>query len=289
MSKRIIKLLEINQSEIIGSAKDKEIFYKTDIDLQEYINYSDDSIDIYNNVLNKYRDIFKKISKIKNIEITDFKCGVLSGDIPIRWNYNNIKNGYQIIEDKQINFIDCLQEKSIIKIDLLIFDTNNKIFAEYSNNYYYMFDDFNTNPNVLNKKEIGISLLKDAIDYKQEGKIYKSLKRLYAYYKLKNKNSKKDKLIPFFNSDIGKLSYLNNILSLVLFVIDNDIKKLNKKSYILSNLNFVNKYYNIKNLIKDYKQNNNFKDNLNNTIDKINMYISNETNKFIKDNKIKYM
>jgi hypothetical protein len=178
MSKKIINLLEINQSEIIGTGNDPEILYKTDIDLQEYITYNNDNIQIYNNILNDYKNIFDKIKKIDNIEITDFKCGVLNGNIPIRWDYNSIKKGYQIIEDNKINFIDCLQEKSIIKIDLITLDNN--IFTEYSNNYYYMFDDFSTNPNQLNKNQIEISLLKDAVYYRDEGRLYKSLKRLYA-------------------------------------------------------------------------------------------------------------
>jgi hypothetical protein len=286
MSKKIINLLEINQSEIIGTGNDPEILYKTDIDLQEYITYNNDELQIYNDVLNKYKNIFDKIKKIDNIEITDFKCGVLNANIPIRWDKNNIKKGYQIIEDNKINFIDCLQEKSIIKIDLITLDNN--IFTEYSNNYYYMFNDFSTNPNQLNKKQIEISLLKDARDYRDEGRLYKSLKRLYAYYKIKNKKMKQNKLIPFFNSEIGKLSYLNNILIIIDFIISNNIKKLKKDEDILYNLHFINKYYNIQDLIDNYKQNN-FNELLKNKIEDINKIINKETLQFIKDNNVKYI
>lgn len=283
---KIINLLEINQSEIIGSAKDPEILYKTDIDLQEFIDISKDDIEIYNDILHKYKDIFKKAKKNKNIEITDFKCGILnSAHIPIRWSYNDIMNGYKIIEDNKYNFIDCLQEKSIIKIDLLTIENN--IFTEYSNNYYYTFNNFSTNPLVLSKKDILISLLKDARDYRDEGKLYKSLKRLYAYYKVKNNKKQKDKLIPFFNSRIGQLSYLNNILSLINFVIEKDLKKL--KKYILPNLEFVNKYYKIPNLLKVYDNNEILNLAVKNEILKLNNIINKETLQFIKDNKVKYI
>lgn len=79
---------------------------------------------------------FRKTYSNKKIFITDFKLGENNNLIPIKWNKNDIKNGYKVENDLMINFVDCCQ----IKIDYIIEDILN-IFNEHSINFYFLFND----------------------------------------------------------------------------------------------------------------------------------------------------
>ena len=91
--KTIIKLLEINNNiEMIGSNANKISKYSTDYDLQEYIKIT--SVNEYNIYLKKFQEIFNTVQKSDYMVITDMKAGNFN-TLPIRWNYDNIINGFQ--------------------------------------------------------------------------------------------------------------------------------------------------------------------------------------------------
>lgn len=244
--KKVLKILSIKEYDLIGSSIDNKIKYKSDVDAQEYIKLNNDDIETYNNILQHFQNIYEDFYNNDKIYIIDFKCGVLSGNYPIKWNKNDIKNGYKIIEDNKINFIDCLQEQSIIKIDLIVIEQDN-LYHDITYNYYFRFKKFDTNPRNLLFDEIKDSLILDVKNYRKEGKLYKSLKRLYSFYKLTSASEiKKDILLSIINSDVGKLNKLSNHLSLIVEVINNNFKT--------PNIHYIN--YNIKyvyeNIDKDY-------------------------------------
>lgn len=280
--KKVLKILSITEYDLIGSSIDNKIKYKSDVDAQEFINLNNDDIETYNNILLHFQKIFEEFYNNNNIYIIDFKCGVLSGNYPIRWNKNDIKNGYKIIEDNKINFIDCLQEQSIIKIDLIVVE-QDKLFHDITYNYYFRFKKFNTNPRNLSFDEIKDSLILDVKNYRKEGKLYKSLKRLYSLYKLTNVNEmKKGILLSIINSNVGKLNKFSNHLSLIVEVINNNFKDPNINDinynikYVLDNID-KDYLFLFKNLNKINKKiiNENLVDELNIIIQKLNIIINN--------------
>ena len=166
----ILNLLSINNNiELIGSSLKKQLKYKTDYDTQEDIE------DLTpNEAYERFKNIFEKVQSLPNIYITDFKSG-LHNTIPVRWNYETIMKGFQMLDDNiRVTFVDTLnnQPNNIIKLDLLVFDEFKKIFLEFSCNYYVVPI---TNKNIVN------SLLLDVKKYYHEGKYMKVLKRLYSY------------------------------------------------------------------------------------------------------------
>lgn len=230
----IINLLKISDATLIGSSAVDEIKYKSDIDIMELNKFARSS-DIYENILDMFRQKYKKASKLKGVFITDFKCGRLAGD-PIRWDKHSIKQGYQYIEDKKINFVDCLQQKSIIKMDIVALI--NDLFVEFSDNYYFIFGTFKTTPLLSSKSEISKGLLKDRKSYWSQKKYFKSLKRLFSYFKLTGETEKQNLLISFFNGPTGQLYQYVNLLNTIYDLIGNNFKRVLKK-YILSNLKYV--------------------------------------------------
>jgi len=132
---QILKLLSINEYNIIGSKADPNIKDEviSDIDAQEI------TFTTYEDILKHFQNIFKILKKSKYIIITDFKSGYNHlTEQPYRWDYKTIMDGFQYdTEGNKIDFIETLKIKSIIKIDTIIY--YNKEFIEMTLNYYFSF------------------------------------------------------------------------------------------------------------------------------------------------------
>ena len=95
---------------VVGTGSIKEIDYAADYDLMEYVAFSRSS-EVYEMILDLFREKFRTAYNSKTIWLTDFKCGVMPGGKPIRWKKADIDRGFQIIEDDKIYFVECLQEQ----------------------------------------------------------------------------------------------------------------------------------------------------------------------------------
>jgi hypothetical protein len=231
--RRMFAFLSIaGDQRVIGSASIKEMKYTSDLDLMEHVVYNRE-IDCYKLVLDLFREKFRTAYASSNIWITDFKCGVLAGDIPIRWNRLEIEQGCKIIDDKIIKFIDCLQQKSTIKMDVI--SLINDELNEISENYYIHFGDFITYNKVDNlKTNIETSLLKDIQKYKNKGNAFKALKRLFSYLRISKKSPSLLKmLLKFFNSSTGELGSVRSDLEIITIVIDQNFRPASL--YVLKN------------------------------------------------------
>lgn len=229
---RTINLLQILDANQIGSAGDKRIKYAADVDLEEIIILEKS----YENILNIFKKKFKKAKKQDNIWITDFKCGIDQNNVPYRWDYDSIMKGYQTINQEKIYFIDQLNKHSIIKLDVVAL-INDRL-TEFSNNYYFIIGDKTTQPEKFTPVEK--SLLLDAVKYQQDNLYFKSLKRIFAFYKLIDNIPEQKKLITLFNSDIGSIYQITNLLSTIQLVLNQKFKPIPKK-IIIKNLNFAKK------------------------------------------------
>lgn len=284
MSKKsVIKLLQFHQIEIIGSAKNTDIKYPSDIDLQESITTEQTFDDIYNFFVN----IFKKAKEDKRIYIIDFKCGFHDGR-PVRWNYENLLEGYQMIGEYKLTFQQALSQMSTIKIDVISLERGR--YVEYSNNYYFFFEKYNhKNKKDTDKKEVENALLRDFEQLMKEGKRYKALKRLYSYYRLKGIYRKKQQLEKLFNSDIGRISKMKSSLETIDLVLNQTFRRPEKKD-IINNLKLI-QYH-----LPDYQNELNkimklsfiqMSPAINDLVKKLNEQIINETEKWMKENKFK--
>lgn len=224
---------------VIGSASLKEMKYTADFDLMENVELANEH-ECYQLVLDLFREKMNTAYKSNDIWITDFKCGVLAGGIPIRWNRDEIKKGCKNIDEKIINFIDCLQQESTIKIDVISL-INNEL-NEFSENYYIQFGDFKTyNPINSLKTNIETSLLKDMIKYKNKGNIFKALKRLFAYLRISKKSPSLIKLLlNFFNSSVGKLGSSRSDLEIIELAIKQKFRPI-PISILKTNLKLIEK------------------------------------------------
>ena len=89
----------------------------------------------YQKYVSQFQQMLKSFQKLDKVYITDFKSGYYNTQ-PVRWEYTDIMNGFQMIDNISINLIDTLQlQNNKIKIDLIAYIKGQ--FVEFSCNYYF--------------------------------------------------------------------------------------------------------------------------------------------------------
>ena len=229
MTTKIIKFLSLDGDySVIGSAADSSMKYSSDVDIQEFIELNGDvkqiTEDIYQLFLKKYKEAYKD----KNVFITDLKLGTYNNQ-SLHWTRQEVLNGYKTIHNHRIKFTDALQQKSVIKIDIIYLEDG--IYKEYSNNYYFIINQSTTNP-FLSDKDMINELVSEYYKYFNKKNYFKSLKRLYSLYKMEKKSPKK--LISFLNSDTGKEANIKSSLETITLLLENDFRNPVLKNVIKS-------------------------------------------------------
>lgn len=244
--KKILRIISINEYEIIGSYTDDKIkrTVVSDIDGVDTEDFDYNDKTTLDFILKHFQEVYKKFKNNKRIVITDFKCGVGNANVPYRWTYRDIMRGYLYHENKRVYFIDQLLKKSVIKIDVLAF--TYKHFKEITMNYYFIFGrDSSFRKKDIN--EVKIDLKKDALQLRDEGNYYKALKRLHSYNRLIGKDDKD--LISVINSNYGIKSRDKNKLTTLLYAMNNR-SKFNREDIDTANKDKLTKKQ-IENKIKD--------------------------------------
>lgn len=237
MSARLFKFLSITGLQtLVGSAADDDVIYSADYDLMEQKDFKKTD-NVYEDILTLFRK--KYIQALKpnsNIWIIDFKCGMFRGQ-PIRWDKESIKLGYVVINDEPKYFVDCLQQESRIKMDVIAVDPNG-VLNEYSDIYFIRIGDRSLSREI-NEEESAKSIYSDFHYYIEEKNYYKAVKRLYSYAKLTNAKPLMRELLKVINSPLGVNSKMIADIGIISALIGNNFKKVNKKLivYNLSKLN----------------------------------------------------
>jgi len=156
----------------------------------------------------------------------------------IRWKYADIMRGYKTLFDgtKKV-FKDCLLDKTIMKIDLLLLVGNQ--IAEISENYTIKIGS-KTNQVKFSSKDLQQSLQYDIDKYRKTNS-FKSLKRLYSLFLLEGEKKNRiiiNKLIDFFNSQVGALYQIKSELD-VLTVAREQKFRLMPFEIVYNNLQFI--------------------------------------------------
>ena len=221
--KDIFKLLTITgRYKIIGSANAAHLLYSSDYDLQEYFNRA--TVGKYpDKILELFREKYKVALANPDIFIIDFKCGEHKGE-PLRWDKKTIADGYQMVGKKKITFQQCILQKSTVKMDIIAFIDD--VATEFSENYYFQLNGFSSYHRYTTE-EILYSIKNDILDFYEEGNLYKALKRVFAFIRMRDKHDDRQ-LTKFFNSQTGMINSIKNELEIVKSVLENDFKPVSK-------------------------------------------------------------
>jgi len=156
----------------------------------------------------------------------------------LRWKPEDVEKGkIKLIDGTYKDFVDCLLDPAIIKIDLI-----KKVgdqFSEVSENYYIKMKNGKSNyPANPTKQDIEKSFQEDIQYYSTKNK-FKALKRLFSLYLIEGDKEKQvEQMIDFFNGQVGYLNKIRSELEILEKVLTQDFRKP-KWNEISQNLQFI--------------------------------------------------
>jgi Trp operon repressor len=231
----VFHLLSIQgEYRIIGSAKLATTKYVNDYDIQEHVQEPAGK-QYPTALLHIFQQKFRQAEENPTLFILDFKCGEYNGE-PIRWNKSTIKRGKQTIGGHVFSFQKCVLMKSTIKMDVVAF--LNGTFVEFTENYYFKIGK-HTNYKKKSKTTILQSLSQEAKELANQQKMFKALKRVFSFLRLKQSQPQVQKqLIDFFNGQVGLLNKCKHDVEILDNLLGNSFRKPNRTD-IISNLHII--------------------------------------------------
>jgi hypothetical protein len=156
----------------------------------------------------------------------------------LRWKHPDVIRGYIILCDgTHYPLSSAMMDKTTMKIDLIIKVGNQ--FAEVSENYYIKVGGETNFTKQPTKKELEGDLEED-IQYYSKKDSFKSLKRLFSLLQIeggKKNKPKRDKLVEFFNGQVGLLNKIKNELGILETLLEQPRKP--KWEDVEANLQFI--------------------------------------------------
>jgi hypothetical protein len=204
---KIAKIMSLESKvNIVGSAKIKRSIYYSDYDSFSTIKGKNENM-----IYNHFKSVFEIIKNSENTIISDFKMGEFRGKA-LRWDYEAIKRR----ENNGITFEQALKMKSMIKMDVVTL--LNGRFIEITE-VYNIYIDGSSNADYT-KENVRKKLTDDMKKQIKDGNYMKGSKRRYSLLNLDNKNKPvREKLIDYFNSEIGLLNRCKSDLETMLTVV----------------------------------------------------------------------
>jgi len=188
--KVIHKFALTSKVKFLGSNSKKGILYGSDFDLLSPIKEPADAL------AHHFQQIFSKPFKY----LLEFKCGKTKKGDKLVWSQKQIQKGI----NKGITLENAIKMDAMIKTDIIL--PQGISFVEISIIYNTKYQTQKTKDTIEEEFEYEIK------EYSKKNS-FKALKRLYSLLSLDDKNMKlKEKLIKFFNSDIGLVNKVANDL-----------------------------------------------------------------------------
>jgi hypothetical protein len=185
--------------ELLGTGSQQVQLYPSDIDLfssVKTVKQNDPAA-----MFRKMKAIFDNAEEAGDMFFIEFKLQNLDGT----------KQKWFDTDFDEAEFVAAATSVDFLKIDYVIFIRGPNLFTELSS--IYSFSPMPSVKNLVGK--IG----EDFGHYYKEGKVYKSLKRMYSIYKLQGKKEKLVQLSKLFNSSTGfKYSLSSNLKAIELLL-----------------------------------------------------------------------
>jgi hypothetical protein len=185
--------------ELLGTGSQQAQLYPSDIDLFSAVKSVsvNDPAEMYRHL----QSVFRRCQDAGDMFFIELKLQNVDGSKQ-KWYDTDFDEGELVAAANVVDFL---------KIDYVIFIRGPNLFTELSSIY-----SFSPMPAVRTlTKKIG----HDFAFYYKEGKVYKSLKRMYSIYKLQGKKEKLVKLSKLFNSGTGfKYSLSSNLKAIELLL-----------------------------------------------------------------------
>lgn len=194
-----VKWDQATPAELLGTGSQQAQLYPSDIDLFSAVkNVSvKDPAEMYRHM----QSVFRRAQDAGDMFFIEFKLQNVDGTKQ-KWYDTDFDEG---------EFIAAAGVVDFLKVDYVIFIRGINLFTELSSIY-----SFSPMPAV---RTLTTKIGYDFAHYYKEGKVYKSLKRMYSIYKLQGKKEKLVQLSKLFNSGTGfKYSLSSNLKAIELLL-----------------------------------------------------------------------
>lgn len=231
---------------MIRNITDKNNYYLGDIKIgevneweliDEYLEYEDYDV----NKIQERLDKLKKEGILTTEEIAEAEVKLLTNPTEaqfekikkdlrfhiLRWNANEIIQGYKTFRTKKITLEEAMKSRGLFKLDCIV-RLENGLFQEFS----IIYDLRMSNMRIGLKPMDTLKTLEKEIQLKKlNGEWFKVLKRLFSYWSYIYKYKKDDKreaekelksLHKVLNSDLGILYQVKGDLDVLSFLIENN-------------------------------------------------------------------
>jgi len=193
------------------------------LDKKEFVNTSK-VIMFYENALKSGLIDKKQLDKLKNSKDEDELYENARKLWTLRWDKDEIDKGYKILsKGRKKTFYDALDDKSIIKIDIVAY-INGK-FVEFSNIYELYSGDKVINLALTNIVE---SVKEDIRLYHKNKKWFKMLKRIFVIARLRKDIKLIETLTGLFNSNVGLLYKIRADFETLALLLDKGYTPIDK-------------------------------------------------------------
>ena len=202
-------LVKIKSYKIIGSYVNPNREFYSDVDLEEVL----DDTTTYE-FIEKLQHIIRTIKKRPDVFFLDFKAGNRNGQ-PIKWTQQEILDGYRYIDNKKISLVGALQDKAIVKLDVLLL-THDFLIPVTIN--YWLYD------RTVNKETFKGDLYNYAMYLKEKGEVIEYIKKMLLYASLIKNKDKEARLTKVLNSEFGLTYKYVGLLESILLLLKSDNK-----------------------------------------------------------------
>lgn len=135
----------------------------------------------------------------------------------VRWTPASISAGKQRLRDgRTMTLGEAVCDPSVVKIDAISLVSNNR-FSEFSCIYSFFLGSTPINDFRVDIKK---SLTEAIESYREEGKLFKVLKRQFSLAKLEGNNAKITRLNKILTSDLGRLYVIQSDMATLLALLE---------------------------------------------------------------------
>ena len=225
--KEVFKLISYKNSKSLPVGSNSMLFnYSNDYDLFSVVHVHSSFVVLKHEVVSAFKEMITRLKTHKNVYFIKFMAGVDKNNDPVYWEKDDVIKGSVVKDKKMYYLVDILNEKSVIKIDIVAYI--NGYFIPFSNVYEFKKDNVGINQDKTTIDSVD-SLAKDIKKFYDKKNYMKILKRLFIISTVQKNESLFNKLVTIFQSDVGKLyqikSYVGTISDLLEKYSDPDTVK----------------------------------------------------------------
>lgn len=215
--KFLLNIVTINEvPKVVGSYAYAEHKYPSDVDVFERVSVNLDKESSVIFYADQFRNMYQKLIVIDKFYINDFKAGIYPNGEPIRWNIQEVLQGFS---SGGVSLREALSQKAVVKLDIIAWISGK--FQSVEVFYNLRFRESGVAKEYLEfypLRDYVMSLLEDIKMYvsPSEYNPLKVIKRLWSLSRIQNCQDLIEIIDPLLSSDVAALNQLKSDIEILI-------------------------------------------------------------------------